>query len=91
VKLWNLNPDLLTALGCYWSKDYFITHSKVKKELTICDHFNVLKNLPQLLVIQAKKLVKIGGLDRAKEMLADGEKLDDKINIEKILSEMKNK
>jgi WD40 repeat protein len=83
VILWDLTLDIdqLIALASYWLKDYFLTHPEVKQQLTICDDTEVLKYLPQLLVIQSQELIKIGNINRAKEVLEDAKKLDPNLEI----------
>ena len=81
IILWDLTEDLdqLVAKGCYWLKDYFITHPEVKKELTVCQNEEVLKATPLILRKQAQELARIGNINQSLALFTEAKKLDDSL------------
>ncbi|NES80259.1 MAG: hypothetical protein F6K10_01560 [Moorea sp. SIO2B7] len=78
IILWDLTIDLdkLVALGCYWLKDYFITHPEVKQKLSVCQDEAVLKATPAMLFKQAQELAKIGNIGQSLALFEQAKKLD---------------
>jgi tetratricopeptide (TPR) repeat protein len=81
VKLWNLNPDSLIGLGCYWLQDYLALNSNLKKELTICQDKSLLAKAAPDLVAQARDQIREGKPEAARESFQAALKLDPSLKL----------
>ncbi|OKH36063.1 hypothetical protein NIES2119_18925 [[Phormidium ambiguum] IAM M-71] len=78
LKLWDLNIEIdsLVALNCHWLKNYFTANPETKKEFSICEDKEVLKQIPSLLFTQAQELAKNGAVSESLAVFKEASQLD---------------